>query len=424
MRRTGRRRFLGLTAASVALASVSPLAGCAGSSAAPRVVVVGGGFGGATAAKYLRLWDPSIEVVLVEREEVFTSCPLSNLVLAGFRSMDDIRRGYDGLRRHGVRVVRDEVSAIDAGKRRVSLAHGGELAYDRLVVSPGIDFNFGEIQGYEAAMNAGRVLHAWRAGPQTVALRKQIEQMRDGGVFAIAIPPVPYRCGPGPYERASLVAAYFKRAKPRAKVLILDANPDVTSKAALFRKAWADLYPGIIEYRGNALAVGVAPATGTINLEVEDVKADVLNVIPPQRAGDIAQKAGLITHNRRWCDVDWRSMESKAAAGVHVLGDATLSAPVMPKSGSMANNHAKIAAAAIVEMLNGRAPDPVQILNTCYSFVAEEEAMRVSSVHRWDAGQGTLLPVKGAGGVSEARSEAEAVYAWNWAQTIWADALD
>ena len=400
------------------------IAGCAGTGPSrARVVVIGGGFGGATAAKYIRLWDPSIEVVMVERESAFTSCPLSNLVLGGFAAIDDIRRGYDGLRRHGVQTVSDEATAIDAGKKLVKLARGGDLAYDRLVVSPGIDFNFGEIQGYAAAMNAGRVLHAWRAGAQTLELRRQLVQMRDGGVCAISIPLAPYRCGPGPYERASVIAAYFKQAKPRAKVLILDANPDVTSKAALFRKAWADLYPGIIEYRGNSLAVGVDAASMTVRLEVEDVKADVLNVIPPHRAGDIAQKTGLITTNNRWCDVDWRTMESKAVPAVHVLGDATLSAPVMPKSGSMANNHAKIAAAAIVELLNGRAPTPVQILNTCYSFVSQKEAIRVSSVHAWDDAERTLKPVPGSGGVSPARSEAEAIYAWNWARTIWADSL-
>jgi sulfite dehydrogenase len=406
------------------LAGAVSITGCASTvPSKARVVVVGGGFGGATAAKYIRLWDPSIDVVLVERESAFTSCPISNLVLAGFAGMDDIRHGYEGLRRHGVQVVNDEVTVIDAGKKSVRLARGGDLAYDRLVVSPGIDFNFSEIQGYEAAMAAGRVLHAWRAGAQTVELRRQLVQMQDGGVCAISIPLAPYRCGPGPYERASVIAAYFKQAKPRAKVLILDANPDVTSKAALFKKAWADLYPGIVEYRGNAMAVGVSAATMTVRLEVEDVKADVLNVVPPHRAGDIAQKAGLITTNNRWCDVDWRTMESKAAPGIHVLGDATLSAPVMPKSGSMANNHAKIAAAAIVELLNGRAPVPVQILNTCYSFVSQKEAIRVSSVHAWDEKDRTLKPIAGAGGVSAARSEAEGSYAWNWAKTIWADAL-
>jgi sulfite dehydrogenase len=405
------------------IAGAASLAGCAGASARARVVVVGGGFGGATAAKYLRLWEPAIDVVLVERASLFTSCPISNLVLAGFRSMEDIRQSYDGLRRHGVQVVNDEVTAIDAARRRVQLARGGDLSYDRLVVSPGIDFEFGEVQGYEAAMRSGRVLHAWTAGAQTVELRRQLEHMRDGGVFVLSVPLTPFRCPPGPYERASVVAAYFKQTKPRAKVLVLDANADLTSKPALFKAAWRDLYPGIIEYRGNSTTIGVDAATMTVKLEVEDVKGDVLNVLPPQRAGDLARQAGLVTTNDRWCDVDWRSMESKAVPGVHVLGDATLSAPAMPKSASMANAHGKIAAAAIIEILSGRTPAPMQVLNTCYSFVSQKEAIHVSSVHAWDDKDHTLKTVPGSGGVSAARSEAEGTYAWNWARTIWADSL-
>jgi sulfite dehydrogenase len=408
----------------IKLAGAVSLTGCAsaGSPSKARVVVIGGGFGGATAAKYIRMWDPSIDVVLVERESGFTSCPISNLVLAGYSSMQEISHGYGGLRRHGVQVVQDEAVAIDAAKRTVRLARGGDISYERLIVSPGIDFTFNDVQGYEGAMNAGRVLHAWRAGPQTLALRTQLEQMRDGGVYVLSIPLAPYRCPPGPYERASMVAAYFKQAKPRSKVLILDANPDVTSKAGLFKAAWKDYYAGIIEYRGNAKAVGIDAAASAVKLEVEDVKGDVLNVVPPHRAGNIAQQAGLITTNNRWCDVDWRTMESKAVPGIHVLGDATLSAPAMPKSASMANNHAKIAAAAVVELLNGRAPAPVQIINTCYSFVSQKEAMRVSSVHAWDEKDRTLKALPG-GGVSAARSEAEGNYAWSWARTIWADSL-
>jgi sulfite dehydrogenase len=406
------------------LAGAVSLAGCA--TRAPgkaRVVVVGGGFGGATAAKYIRLWDPSIDVVLIEREARFVSCPISNLVLSGDATLDEISSGYDGLRGHGVQVVRDEVTAIDPSRKAVRLAGGGDIGYERLIVSPGVDFNFGEIQGYEAAMQAGRVLHAWKAGPQTQALRRQLEEMRDGGVVALSVPLAPYRCPPGPYERASMIAAYLKQAKPRSKLLVLDANPDVTSKGPLFKRAWADLYPGILEYRGNARAVAIDAQNMTLKLEVEDVHGDVLNVVPPQRAGDIAVQAGLITHNNRWCDVDWRSMESRKVPGIHVLGDATLSAALMPKSGSMANNHAKIAASAIVELLHGRAPREPQILNTCYSFVSAKEAIRVSSVHRWDAKDATLKPVPGSGGVSAARSEAEAQYAWNWARTIWRDSL-
>lgn len=408
-----RRQFL-------KLAGAVSLAGCASvTPSKARVVVVGGGYGGATAAKYIRLWDPAIDVVLVERDAQFISCPMSNLVLGGFTGMQDISRGYDGLRQRGVQVLRDEVTAIDAAKRSVRLASGADLAYERLVVSPGVDFLFDEVEGYSVAMQAGNVLHAWKAGEQTTALRRRLESMADGGVYILSIPTAPYRCPPGPYERVSMVAAYFKQAKPRSKVLVLDANPDVTSKGPLFKRAWEDLYKGIVEYRGNAKVVAVQP--GAVRTDFDTIRGEVLNVVPPHRAADIAAKSGLITTNNRWCDVDWRTMESKAVKGVHVLGDATLSAAGMPKSGSMANNHAKIAAAAIVELLNGRAPQPVKIINTCYSFVAEKEAIRVSSVHEWDGS--TLQPVKGAGGVSAARSEAEATYAWNWARTIWADSL-
>ncbi|MBM3353294.1 MAG: flavocytochrome C [Betaproteobacteria bacterium] len=418
-----RRDFIKLAGAGAAVGTLSGLAGCASTvPAKARVVVIGGGFGGATAAKYIRLWAPAVDVVLVERESAFVSCPISNLVLGGFSSMQEITTGYNGLRQHGVQVVQDEAVGIDAAKKSVSLARGGDIAYERLVVSPGIDFNFGEIQGYEPAMQQGRVLHAWKAGAQTVELRRQLEGMRDGGVAILSIPAAPYRCPPGPYERACMIAAYLKQAKPRSKLLVLDANPDVTSKGGLFKAAWKDHYAGNLEYRGNAKVVAVEG--GAVRTEFDTVRGEVLNVVPPQRAGDIALKAGLITHNNRWCDVDWRSMESKKVPGIHVLGDATLSAPGMPKSGSMANNHAKIAAAAIVGALTGRGAgsDP-KILNTCYSFVSQKEAIRVSSVHEWSPGQGTLIAVKGSGGVSAARSEAEGTFAWNWARSIWADSL-
>jgi len=416
-----RRDFLRITGATAALAA----AGCAtmGGTKA-RVVVIGGGYGGATAAKYIRLWDPSIEVVMVERANIFTSCPISNLVLGGSKTMEDIRHSYDGLRRHGVQVVTDEVTAVDAAKKMVKLERGGDLKYDRLIVSPGIDFMFNEIAGYEDGMKSGRVLHAWKAGAQTIALQKQLAAMRDGGVFVLSVPLAPYRCPPGPYERASQVANYLKKNNRRAKVLILDANPDVTSKGPLFKKAWAELYPGMIEFRGNSKAIGVDAKTGTVKLEVEDVRGDVLNVVPPQRAGDIAMKAGLVTANNRWCGVDWRTTESTAVKGVHVLGDATLSAPGMPKSGSMANQQAKVCASAVVAMINGREPNPdPRIVNTCYSFVSDTEVIHVASVHELDAGKKTFVPIKGAGGVSSARNELEGKYGWAWAQNIWQDAL-
>jgi len=415
-----RRDFLKLTGAAAALAA----AGCATTTPKARVVVIGGGFGGATAAKYIRMWDPAIDVVLVERANIFTSCPISNLVLGGSKKMEDIRHSYDGLRKYGVQVVFDEATVVDATKRVVRLERGGDLAYDRLIVAPGIDFMFDQVAGYADAMKTSRVLHAWKAGEQTIALRKQLEQMKDGGVFVLSVPLAPYRCPPGPYERACQVASYFRKAKPRSKVLILDANPDVTSKGPLFKKAWADLYPKMIEFRGNSKAVGVDAKTGTVKLEVEDVKGDVLNVVPPQRAGDIAMKAGLITANNRWCGVDWRTMESTAVKGVHVLGDATLSAPLMPKSGSMANQHAKICAAAVAALIDGQAPNPEpKIANTCYSYVSDDEAVHVASVHTWNDKEKTLTTVPGSGGVSSARNALEGGYAWAWALNIWQDTL-
>lgn len=417
-----RREFLQFTGAAAALAA----SGCATApaKAKARVVVVGGGFGGATAAKYLRLWDPGIEVVLVERENTFTSCPMSNLVIGGLAKMEQVRHSYDGLRKYGVQLVFDEARAIDADKRVVKLARGGDLNYDRLIVAPGIDFNFDEIQGYREAMQAQRVLHAWKAGEQTITLRRQLEAMPDGGVYAIAIPLGPYRCPPGPYERACLVADYFKRAKPRSKVIVLDANPDVISKGPLFKRAWQDLYKGMIEYRGGQKVVGVDPKTGLIRLEVDEVKADVVNVVPPQRAGDIALAAGLANVGRRWCGVNWRSTESTAVKNVHVLGDSTASAPLMPKSGSMANQQGKLCASAVIALVNGQTPNPSpKIANTCYSFVGEKEAIRVSSVHTWNEKENTLTTVPGSGGVSAARNAMEVDYAWAWANAIWADSL-
>ncbi len=413
-----RRQFL-------KFAGAASLAGCAAPGsvkAKPRVLVIGAGFGGATAAKYVAMWQPSVQVVLVDRQSEFVSCPISNLVLGGNRSMRDITHSYDGLRKYGVDVLNGEAVAIDSAKQLVTFGRGSQLVYDRLVLAPGVDFLFNEVEGYEAA--GERVLHAWKAGPQTVALRRQLEAMPDGGVYILSVPVAPYRCPPGPYERACQVAHYFKQAKPRSKVLLLDANPDVTSKGPLFKRAWEDLYKGIIEYRPNAKVLAVDGQATSVRTEFDTVKGDVLNLVPPQRAADIALKAGVITSNNRWCDVDWRTMESKAVKGIHVLGDATLSAAGMPKSGHMANSHAKVCAAAIVEYLNGREPNPSPVMsNTCYSFVSDKEVIHVASVHQYDAGQNTIIPVKGAGGVSAARSELEGQYGWSWARNIWADML-
>ena len=417
-----RRSILG---AGVALAATS-LAGCAGTSTAGpsigRVVVIGGGFGGATAARYLKLWGGNVDVTLVERNAGFVSCPISNLVLGGFKQISDVSFGYDGLKAIGVKVVQGEVTAIDASTRKVRLAGGGELGYDRLVLSPGVDFMLDQIGGLQAAIDSGQITHAWKAGPQTMALRRQIEAMPDGGVFAISIPLAPYRCPPGPYERASVVAAYLKSAKPRSKVLILDANPDVTSKKGLFMKAWEDHYKGMLEYRPNSVLKSVSG--NVAKLEFEDVKADVLNVVPPQRAGDLARTAGLVNVNQRWVGMNWLTMEAQASPGIHVLGDATFSAPGMPKSGHMANQHAKVAAAAIIQLLRGEpvSATPV-VMNTCYSYVTGTDAMHVASVHQYDAAEKTFKPVPGSGGVSAASSQIEGRIALGWAANTWADAL-
>ncbi len=418
-----RRRFLEAGLAGLAVATVAGCAGAAPARPRARVVVVGGGYGGATAAKYLRLFDPSVEVLLVEPNPAFVSCPLSNLVVGGFLTIDQVTRPYDGLEtRHGVRLVRDRATAIDVERRLVRIARGDPIAYDRVVVAPGIDFMWELMPAMAAEAAQRRFLHAWKAGEQTVALRRQLEGMRDGGVFAISIPETPYRCPPAPYERACQAAAYFRAAKPRSKVLILDANGDVTSKGALFKKAWSELYAGMVDYRPNSKAVDVDMAAGAVKLELEDVKADVINLIPPMKAGTIA--AAFVTANKRWCEIDWLTYESTAAPGVHLLGDALLPAPVMPKSGNMANAQAKACAAAVVAMLAGEPPNPAPTLaNTCYSFVSDKLAVHVASVHKYDQRERTMKAVPGAGGLSPAMNELEAKYAFDWAHTIWADAL-
>ncbi len=424
-----RRQFIRAGSAASAVSVLGITAGCAsvGGSAGGKVVVVGGGYGGATAAKYIRMWsEGKIEVTLVEPNATFISCPISNLVLGGSKTMADITTPYDNLKaRHGVKIVADRVSGIDMDKRQVSLAGGGTLPYDRLILSPGVDFMWESLPGMNKPGAQEKIMHAWKAGPQTVALRQQLEAMPDGGVFAMSIPLAPYRCPPGPYERACQVASYFQKAKPKSKVLVLDANDDVTSKGPLFKKAWADRYKGVIEYMPKHRLVDVDVATNTLKFDFnDDVKAAVLNVIPPMRAGDVVAKAGLATSNNRWSEVDWITMEHAKAKGVYILGDCTLSAPQMPKSGHMANQHGKVAAAAVVAVLSGRAPDQLPIYNnTCYSFVSPTDVVHVASVHRYDAEKKTMLPVQGSGGVSGTASEIEGRFAMAWARNIWADSL-
>jgi NADPH-dependent 2,4-dienoyl-CoA reductase/sulfur reductase-like enzyme len=420
-----RRDFLKAAGAAGAAGAMAGCASMPGGASAGKVVVVGGGYGGATAAKYIRMWSGGrVDVTLVEPNESFVSCPLSNLVLGGSKTIADVTVPYSGLvKNHGVNLVRDIATAIDTEKRVVRVASGASLPYDRLVLSPGVDFM--PVPGMNNVEAMDNILHAWKAGPQTVALRRQLEAMPDGGVYAIVIPVAPYRCPPGPYERACQVAWYFKRAKPKSKVLILDGNPDVTSKAGLFKKAWNEDYKGLVEYRNNYVATGVDAKTKTVKFETaEDVRADVLNFIPPQSAGDIARQAGVITANNRWCEVDFLTFESVKVKNVHVLGDAIQIAPAMPKSGHMANQHAKVAAAAIVSLLTGQPVSATPVVtNTCYSFITDKDVVHVASVHQYDKDKKTLIAVPGAGGLSPTWTPLEGEYAFSWAKNIWADML-
>lgn len=421
-----RRQFLNRTGALLTAGLAFPAVVRADLKAA-RVLVVGAGYGGATAAKYLRLLsDYSVNVTVIEPESAFVSCPLSNLVLGGSSTLSELTVSYEALQKqHGISWVRDWVTGIEPIKKVVQLKSGKTLAYDKLVLSPGIGLMMDSIEGLVQANQAGATLQAWSAGPETLALQKQLQQMSDGGVYALSIPEAPFRCPPGPYERACQVAAYFKQHKPKSKVLILDANEDIVSKPGLFKRAWADLYPGMIEYRSSHNLVRVEAATKTLRFDIQDtVKAEVLNVLPRMRAAELVVQAGLANSNKRWAQVDFLNFEATAAKDIHVLGDSIQHAAFMPKSGHMANQHAKVAAAAIVAELRGFALNPQPVLtNTCYSFVSATTVVHVASVHQYSASDKTYKTVAGSGGVSEAPSALEGVYAWGWARNIWADSL-
>lgn len=424
-----RRTLLQASLLAGPLASAS-LVGCASVSPTParaQVVVVGGGYGGATAAKYVRLLsDRRIDVVLIEPEDAFVSCPVSNLVLGGTRTLADITVPYDALtRRYGVIRVPARAQAVDPQRKTVRLADGSTIAYDKLVLATGIEMMWDSVQGLQSASAEGSILQAWKAGAETLALRRQLEAMPDGGVFAIAIPPIPYRCPAAPYERASQVAYYFQQAKPRSKVLVLDANPDVTSKGPLFKRFWAERYAGMLEYRPNYRAEAVDAKAMTVSFETGDQEhADVLNVLPDMRAGALAVQTGLANINKRWCGVDYLTFESTIAPDIHVVGDSIMSAALMPKSGHLANAQGKVAAAAIVAQLSGWEVNPQPLLtNTCYSFVDDRLAIHVATVHQYVAAEKTYQPVAGSGGVSTRPNELEGTYARNWAQNIWADTL-
>jgi NADPH-dependent 2,4-dienoyl-CoA reductase/sulfur reductase-like enzyme len=383
-------------------------------------VVVGGGFAGATCARFLRRADARIDLTLVEPNPTFIACPFSNAVVAGLRDIRDQRFGYQVLGAEGIRVVQAAAAGIDPPRRQVRLADGAALPYDRLVLAPGIDLRWGAIPGYDEAA-AEKMPHAWKAGEQTLLLRRQLEAMPDGGLVVMAVPANPYRCPPGPYERASLIAYYLKTHKPRSKVLVLDAK-DSFSKQRLFTDAWGQLYPGLLEWVSlsqGGKVISVDPGTSTVSTDFEQYKAAVANVIPPQRAGRIAELAG-VADRTGWCPIDPVSFQSLLQPNIHVIGDAAI-AGAMPKSAFAANAQAKICAAAVATLLRGGTPSDPVLLNTCYSLVSPDYGISVAGVYRPKGGQ--LADVAGAGGTSPPQAPLqtralEARYAEAWFRTI------
>jgi sulfide dehydrogenase [flavocytochrome c] flavoprotein chain len=388
-----------------------------------QVVVVGGGYGGAIAAKYLRMADPEIDVVLIEKDEKYISCPLSNEVLSGERTLESLSFGFAGLASHGVKVVHAQVTEIDPEARKVRTQDGQTFDYQRLILSPGIAFKWGAIQGYDEAASE-LMPHAWKAGPQTLLLRKQIEAMPDGGKVIIVAPANPFRCPPGPYERAAQIAYYLKQHKPKSKVLILDAK-DAFSKQALFQQGWEQHYPGMITWVSGASdgkVLRVEAAQRKVFTEFDAHQGDVVNVIPPQKAAEIAASAGL-ADNSGWCPVDPKTFESTLRKNVHVLGDACI-AGEMPKSGYAANSQAKVCAAAVAALISGKPVAEPSYINTCYSLITPEYGISVAGVYQ--VKEGKIVSVKDSGGVSPLKAtewdrKVEALNARSWIRNITAD---
>mgnify|MGYP006285341633 CR=1 FL=1 len=420
-----RRGFLKLSAAMAGAGAMGATAGCQGDGAkadAKRVVVVGGGFGGATAAKYVKLFDPNVDVTMIDGQASHTTCPFSNLVIGGLKEIDEITHDFSGLEKRGVNVVKGWVTGIDADAQVVTLKDGRSYEYDRLVVSPGIDFQYDAIEGYNEEVANSSMPHAWQAGEQTLLLRQQLEAMPDGGTFIMAAPPNPFRCPPGPYERAGLIANYFQKHKPNSKILILDPKTGF-SKEPLFREGWTANYGNMIEWIGGDFGGGVEkvdPETMTVTAGGTEYQGDVINVIPPQKAGWIAHEAGL-ADDSGWCPINTGTYESTMKPGVHVVGDACIGSP-LPKSGFAANSQAKNCAAAIVAMFHNENPPEPSWVNTCYSLVAPDYGISVAAVYRVEDGK--TVSVEGAGGVSPlggGNAEKEAGYARDWYASITED---
>jgi sulfide dehydrogenase [flavocytochrome c] flavoprotein subunit len=418
-RRTFNRILGGAGAAAAATLAAPGIVRAAGA----KVVVIGGGFGGATAAKYLKRFDKSIDVTLVEPNTQFITCPFSNTVIGGLNPMSFITQNYNALKAQGVKVVHDLAVSVDGAKRQVRLAQGATLPFDRCIVSPGIDFRWGAIEGSTEEITT-RIPHAWKAGPQTVLLKNQLQVMPDGGVFVMVAPPNPFRCPPGPGERISLIANFFKTHKPKSKILVLDPKKSF-SKQGLFKEGWAKLYPGMIEYKNidnDGVVRRVNAAQKTLYTDFGEYKGDVINLIPAQKAAAIAANSGLADQTG-WCPVDQRTFESTLQKGVHVIGDASIAAP-MPKSGFSASTQAKVTAAAIAALLKGETPGTPKFVNTCYSLVGPEYGISIAAVY--NVQDGKIVAVKGAGGLSPTGAsdefhQQEALYADGWYRSISTD---
>jgi sulfide dehydrogenase [flavocytochrome c] flavoprotein chain len=392
-----------------------------------KVVVVGGGTGGATAAKYIKMADDSIDVTIIEPNEEYYTCYMSNEVLGGERTMASIKHGYDGLRARGIKIVHEAATGIDADKKVVKTA-SGEFPYDRCVVSPGVSMVYDKIEGYSAEVADKQMPHAWKAGPQTTLLRSQLEAMEDGGVVLISAPPNPFRCPPGPYERASQIAMYLKEHKPKSKVIILDSK-QAFSKQGLFTQGWERLYGfgtdnALIEWQPGPDAAVVSVNAENMTIETgfgDEIEGAVINIIPPQVAGKIAIDAGL-ADDSGWCPVDMKTFESTKLPGVHVIGDAAI-ATDMPKSAYSANSQGKVAAAAVVAMLNGEEPGMPSYVNTCYSIIGKDYGISVAAVYRLSEDGKTIAGVEGSGGLTPADAPEfalarEVQYAYSWYDNI------
>lgn len=387
-----------------------------------RVVVVGGGFAGATAAKYVAMWSNNTEVVMIERNAQFVSCPQSNLVLGGSRTMQQLTHDYNSLvDNYDIKTVQAEVVSVDTDKQQVTLHDGVTVVYDRLIIAPGVDFIYDDLPMLASFEAQQKIPHAWKAGPQTEILKQQLHGMKKGGTMVMTVPATPFRCPPGPYERACQVAHYLKNHNPTAKLIILDANGDVASKKALFKAAWQKYYSNLIEYVPNSLIESIDVANLSVETEFDTFATDVLNVIPAQKAGKVAEMAGIINVDNRWCKVDFLTYESTEKENVHVIGDAVHAK--LPKSGHMANAQAKVCAAAVVALLAEQEPEQEPVFsNTCYSFVDDKQAMHVAAVYRYNKEQESMIVMPG-GGVSAQASKLEGDYANSWGKNIWHDML-